>query len=102
VIERAVSNDELLAIISKAEGAFSNGRMATARLAAAQAVTSLAQAPTELKLRAYVIMGKVELASEQFAEAERTFSRALAIDPDNPLARKGKQRAQEAARAERR
>lgn len=102
VIERAVSNDELLAIISKAEGAFSNGRMATARLAAAQAVTSLAQAPTELKLRAYVIMGKVELASEQFAEAERTFSRALAIDPDNPLARKGKQRAQEAAKAERR
>jgi hypothetical protein len=47
-------------------------------------------------------MGKVELASEQFAEAERTFSKALAIDPGNPLARKGKQRAQEAAKAERR
>ena len=42
-------------------------------------------------------MGKVELASERFTEAERAFDRALAIDPDNPVARKGKERAQDAA-----
>jgi serine/threonine protein kinase len=99
---RDISDEALLAIIGKAETAFSSGRLATARLTATQAVESLGKAPPALKARAYVVMGKVELASEQFAEAERTFARALAVDPGNPLARKGKERAQELAKSERR
>jgi cytochrome c-type biogenesis protein CcmH/NrfG len=48
-------------------------------------------------VRAHIIMGKVELASERFPEAERAFDRALAIAPDNPVALKGKERARDAA-----
>jgi cytochrome c-type biogenesis protein CcmH/NrfG len=45
-------------------------------------------------------MGKVELASEQFGDAERSFDHALMIEPGNPIARKGKERARAAAAAE--
>ena len=92
------SGDEAAtAAIAKAESAFSGGHMASARISATQAVAAATTASDVLKVRAYVIMGKVELASERFAEAERAFDRALAIEPGNPLARKGKERAQDAA-----
>jgi serine/threonine protein kinase len=95
--ESAPSDDEVAAAIAKAETAFSSGHMATARIVATQAVSAASSSPTSLKVRAQIIMGKVELASERYAEAERAFDRALAVDPDNPVARKGKQRARDAA-----
>jgi Flp pilus assembly protein TadD len=70
--------------------------MAAARIAATEAVAAAAQASPALKARAHVIMGKVELAGERFAEAEREFDRALAVEPQNPIARKGKERARAA------
>jgi serine/threonine protein kinase len=97
--EGAPSKETVAAAITKAEAAFSGGHMAVARIAATEAVAAASQAPRELRVRAFVIMGKVELASERFGEAERAFARALAIDPDNPVARKGKERAREAAAA---
>ena len=87
------------AAIAKAEAAFSGGHMASARISATQAVVEARSASDVLKVRAQIIMGKVELASERFAEADRAFERALAIDPNNPVARKGKERALEAAKA---
>jgi len=93
-----VSGDEdTTAAVTKAETAFSAGRLASARMAATDAVAAARKASPDLKVRAFVILGKVELASEDFAKAERTFERALAIDPNHPVARKGKERAQEAA-----
>ena len=95
--EAAASEEAAAASIAKAESAFSSGHMATARIAATQAVAAASDAPAALRVRAHVIMGKVELAAERFAEAERAFDRALAVDPDNPVARKGKERARDAA-----
>jgi len=95
--ESAASNQAAAAAITKAEAAFSGGHMAAARISATEAVSAAQQASGELRVRAYVIMGKVELASERFAEAERAFDRALAVHPDDPVARKGKERAREAA-----
>jgi serine/threonine protein kinase len=83
--------------ITKAETAFSNGRLATARLSATEAIEAARKAAPNLKVRAFVILGKVQLASEEFAEAERSFDHALTIDPNHPVARKGKERAQDAA-----
>jgi serine/threonine-protein kinase len=83
--------------VAQAESAFSDGRLAAARVSATEAVAATRKASSELKVRAFVIMGKVELASEEFVQAERTFERALAIDPRHPVARKGKERAKEAA-----
>jgi Tfp pilus assembly protein PilF len=92
------SGDEMaIAAVAKAEAAFSDGHLAGARILATEAVTAARRASPALKVRAFVIMGKVELASEEFAEAERTFERALAIAPNHPVARKGKDRAREAA-----
>jgi serine/threonine protein kinase len=91
------SNDEAATAAAKAETAFSAGRLASARMAATDAVAAARKASPDLKVRALIILGKVELASEDFAKAERTFERALAIDPDHPVARKGKERAQEGA-----
>jgi serine/threonine-protein kinase len=91
------SNDETATAATKAETAFSAGRLASARMAATDAVAAARKASPDLKVRALIILGKVELASEDFAKAERTFERALAIDPDHPVARKGKERAQEGA-----
>ena len=96
----APGEDEIVAAVSKAEAAFSEGRMATARVAASQAVAGARNASPALRLRAYVVLGKVQLASEQFAEAERSFDKALAIDPQNPVAQKGKARAHESATTE--
>jgi serine/threonine protein kinase len=92
------AGDEAAAeVIAKAEAAFSGGHMASARISATQAVAAAATASAALKVRAHVIMGKVELASERFAEAERAFDRALAVDPASAIARKGKERARDAA-----
>jgi serine/threonine-protein kinase len=91
------SNDEAASAAAKAETAFSAGRLASARMAATDAVAAARKASPDLKVRALIILGKVELASEDFAKAERTFEQALAIDPDHPVARKGKERAQEGA-----
>jgi serine/threonine-protein kinase len=91
------SDESVAAAIAKAEAAFSGGHMATARIAATQAVSAASGSPPPLKVRAHIIMGKVELASERFPEAERAFDRALAIAPDNPVALKGKERARDAA-----
>jgi len=92
------SGDETTtATVTKAEAAFSDGHLAAARILATQAVAAARKASPGLKVRAFVIMGKVELASEEFAEAARTFERALAIDPKHPVARKGKERARDAA-----
>ena len=91
------NNEDTTAAVAKAETAFSAGRLASARIAATDAVAAARKASPELKVRALVILGKVELASEDFAKAERNFERALDIDPDDPVARKGKERAQEAA-----
>jgi len=96
-LDGVASDEAATAAVIKAETAFSNGRLATARLAATEAVAAARKSSTELKVRAFVILGKVELASEDFARAERTFDKALGIDPDHPVARKGKERAQEAA-----
>ena len=71
--------------------------MAAARITATQAVAAAQQASPALKGRAHIIMGKVELASERFTEAEHEFDRVLDIDPQNPIARKGKERARDAA-----
>jgi eukaryotic-like serine/threonine-protein kinase len=83
------SDDTATAAVAKAEAAFSDRRMAAARILATEAVAAARKAAPTVKVRAFVIMGKVELASEEFAEAERTFERALAIDPQHPGARKG-------------
>jgi Tfp pilus assembly protein PilF len=83
--------------VARAETAFSDGRLASARISATEAVAAARKASPDLKVRAFVILGKVELASEEFTAAERTFERALAIDPNHPVARKGKERAKEAA-----
>jgi len=92
------ANDETTsAAIARAESAFSAGRLATARLAATESVTAARKAAPSVKVRAFVILGKVELASEEFAEAAKTFDRALAIAPNDPVARKGKERAKDAA-----
>ena len=91
------SNAAATTAAAKAETAFSAGRLASARMAATDAVGAARKASPDLKVRALIILGKVELASEDFAKAERTFERALAIDPDHPVARKGKERAQEGA-----
>jgi Flp pilus assembly protein TadD len=91
---------EIVAAVGKAEAAFSEGRMATARVAASQAVAGARKTPPALRLRAFVILGKVQLASEQFAEAERSFDKALAIDPQDPVAKRGKERARESAKTE--
>jgi cytochrome c-type biogenesis protein CcmH/NrfG len=97
-MEPVAANDEdAAAALAKAEVAFSDGHLATARLAATQAVAASGNAPAPLRVRSHIIMGKVELASERFAEAERAFDRALAIDPKNAVARKGKERAHESA-----
>jgi serine/threonine protein kinase len=91
-------NDETTsAAIARAETAFSAGRLATARLAASEAVAAARKASPAVKVRAFVILGKVELASQEFAVAAKTFDRALAIAPDDPVARKGKERAKDAA-----
>ena len=95
--EGPTGDDAASAAITKAEAAFSGGHMASARILATQSVSVAKGASASLKVRAHIIMGKVELASERFTEAERAFDRALAIDPDNPVARKGKERAQDAA-----
>jgi serine/threonine protein kinase len=95
--EDTASEESVAAAIAKAETAFSASHMATARIAATQAVTAASSSTSALKVRAHIIMGKVELASERFAEAERAFDRALAIAPDNPVALKGKERARDAA-----
>jgi hypothetical protein len=90
-------DDVATAAVAKAETAFSDGRLASARVSATEAVAAARKASPNLKVRAFIILGKVELASEEFAAAERTFDRALAIDPKQPVARKGKERAHEAA-----
>ncbi len=71
--------------------------MADARIWAERAVATAKHAPAELRVRAFVVLGKVELASERFAEARRWFDSALALDPKNLVARRGKERAREAA-----
>ncbi len=91
--ESPASTEEAMTAIGKAEAAFSNNRMATARIAATQAVAASKNASASVKVRAHIIMGKVELAAEQFAQAEQSFSRALALDPESALARKGLERA---------
>jgi serine/threonine-protein kinase len=96
----APSEEEIVAAVGKAESAFSEGRMATARVSASQAVAGARKAPSALRVRAFVILGKVQLASEQFGEAERSFDKALAIDPQNPVAQRGKERARESAKTE--
>jgi serine/threonine-protein kinase len=96
----AASEAEIVVAVGKAESAFSEGRMATARVAASQAVAGARNAPPELRVRAFVVLGKVQLASEQFDQAERSFDKALAIDPQNPVAQKGKERARESAKTE--
>ena len=100
--EQTTSGEDALTAIRKAEAAFSDNHMATARIAATQAVAASRNASASLKARAHIIMGKVELASEQFGRAEEAFTRALALDPQNALARKGLQRAQESAAKEKR
>jgi Flp pilus assembly protein TadD len=90
------ADDEVLATIHKAEAAFSDNHLAMARLDAMQAVTASGHAQPTIRARAHVIMGKVELASEQFPQAAESFKRALALDPGNALAKRGLERAQEA------
>ncbi len=95
--EIAASDRATAAAVAKAESAFSDGHMASARIAATEALAAAKTASPALKVRAHVIMGKVQLASEQFTAAERSFARALAIDPDNLMARNGKERARQEA-----
>jgi serine/threonine protein kinase len=97
----APSSEQAMAAIKKAESAFAEGHMATARVAATRAVAASKNAPTPARVRALIIMGKVQLASEQFADAERSFSRALDLDPTNAVARKGQLRSQVSAAQER-
>jgi serine/threonine protein kinase len=94
------STEDAVAAIKKAEAAFGNNHLATARIAATRAIVASKDAPIPVQVRALVIMGKVQLASEQFAEAERSFDRALTLDPDNALARRGTERARESAAKE--
>ena len=91
------SEDAATAAVAKAEAAFSDGHLAAARILATEAVAGARKAAPAVKVRAFIMMGKVELASEDFAEAERSFERALTIDPQHPVARKGKERARDAA-----
>jgi serine/threonine protein kinase len=95
-----LSGEEVLAAIRKAEAAFSDNHLATARMAAAQAVAASAKASNPIKARANIILGKVELASEQYPRAEEAFTRALAFEPQNALARKGLERARESTARE--
>ncbi len=97
-VQESAAGDEAAAkIIAKAEATFSGGRLAASRIAATEAIEATKGASADLKVRAHIVMGKIELASEQFADAERSFDRALAIEPGNPVARKGKERARAAA-----
>jgi serine/threonine-protein kinase len=100
--ESPASTEEAMAAIGKAEAAFSSNRMATARIAATQAVAASRNASVAVKVRAHIIMGKVELAAEQFAQAELSFGRALELDPGSALARKGLERARESAAKQKR
>jgi hypothetical protein len=95
--ESAAVDQAAAKVIAKAEAAFSSGRLAASRIAATEAVEATKSASAGLKVRAHIVMGKIELASEQFTDAERSFDRALAIEPGNPVARKGKERARAAA-----
>jgi serine/threonine protein kinase len=93
----ALTEAEIDAIVTKAEFSYQKNRLATARNAAAEAIAHVKNASPPLKVRAYIVMGKVELASEQFAQAERTFHRVLTIDPSNVQAQKGKELAEKGA-----
>lgn len=99
--EEPTTGEAPMTVIARAESAFSNNHMAAARISATQAVAVSKNAPPAMQARAHIIMGKVELASEQYAEAEKSFARALAAEPGNPVAGKGLQRAQESAARER-
>ena len=57
--ESPSSSEEAMVAIGKAETAFSNNRMATARIAATQAVAVSKNASVAVKVRAHIIMGKV-------------------------------------------
>jgi tetratricopeptide (TPR) repeat protein len=92
------SDKTAAAAVAEAESAFGENRLAAARVLATQAVDAARhQASSELKVRAFDIMGKLELASEEFAQAQRTFERALAIDPKDPVARRGTELAKQGA-----
>jgi len=99
--ESAAVDQAAAKIIAKAEAAFSSGRLAASRIAATEAIEATKSASAGLKVRAHIVMGKIELASEQFTDAERSFDRALTIEPANPVARKGKERARAAATEDR-
>ncbi len=92
------SDKTAAAAVAEAESAFGENRLAAARVLATKAVAAAGhQASSELKVRAFDIMGKLELASEEFAQAQRTFERALAIDPKDPVARRGTELAKQGA-----
>jgi cytochrome c-type biogenesis protein CcmH/NrfG len=95
----AALQEQATKAVARAESAFGQGRLAAARIAATEAVEKTRKAPPDLKARAQIVMGKIELASEEFAEAERSFTRALSLDPGNPVALKGKSRAHAAAQS---
>jgi hypothetical protein len=91
------TTEEAEAAITEAEAAWSGGHNAEARIWATRAVAAAKRAPAELRVRAFIVMGKVELASEKYSEAKRWFDSALAIDPKDLAALRGRQRAREAA-----
>jgi serine/threonine protein kinase len=79
------------AAIARASTAFSNGKLDTSRNAAKQAIELATFTSPETQIRAYLILAKVQLAAGETTMAAKTFDRILAIDPQNPIAIKGKE-----------
>jgi serine/threonine protein kinase len=92
--EEIASHDQATqALVTRAAESFSNGNLELARAAATKAVAEARHASPETRVRAYLILAKVQLAAKEFPAAQKTFERILAIDPANPVALKGKERA---------
>src|SRR5205814_4573185 len=77
------SPDDAEQQIARAEAKFHDGDFVDAQTAAEKAVK---MAPSA---RTLVLLGNILLQDEQFTEAAASFNRALGLDPDNALARRG-------------
>lgn len=86
----ALREESTRAAIAKAKAAFFEKNLEAARAAAQQATELATSTSSETRVRAYLILAKVQLEAGEPHLAIKTFDRILAIDPQNPIAIKGK------------